>query len=279
MKASHRLFALAPVVLAAAFVALFLTGGIPGVWRPLVPPIERLAFERVVLEPGRIQVAVVNDEPDPVQIAQVMINGAYWTFGARPTDPIGRLGRAVISLDYPWVEGEPQRITLVTSTGLAFETVVDVATLTPGTGGRYLRSLALLGVYIGAIPVFLGMLWLPFLRVVKSAWYSFFLALTVGLLLFLGFDTITETLETLTQVPGSLKGAGVLVAGFALACLGLTAAGRIGRRGTAGAARSSRWPSRSVAMWRGAAGACCRPPATPRASSPACWLCTPRACS
>ena len=94
MKASHWLFGLAPVVLAAAFVALFLSGGVPGVWRPVLPPIEKLAFERVVLQPDRIQLSVVNDGPDPVQIAQVMVNGAYWTFSAQPSGPIGRLEQA-----------------------------------------------------------------------------------------------------------------------------------------------------------------------------------------
>lgn len=235
MKASSWFYGLVPVALAAAFVALFVSGGIPGVARPFVPPIERLAFERVLLEPGRIQVTAINDGPDPVRIAQALVNGAYWVFDAHPAGPIRRLGRVVLAIDYPWVEGEPLRVTLVTSTGLTFETVVDVATTTPGASGRYLRSLALLGVYIGVIPVFLGMLWLPFLRVVKTGWYAFFLALTVGLLLFLGFDTIAEALDTLGQVPESLKGAGVLAAGFALAYLGLTAAGRIGRRAGGGA--------------------------------------------
>jgi zinc transporter ZupT len=236
MKASSWLFGLLPVVLAAAFVALFLTGGIPGVFRPLVPPIEKIAFERMVLQPGHIEVSVVNDGPDPVQIAQVLVNGAYWTFTIRPSGPINRLERAVVSIDYPWVDGEPQRVTLVTSTGVTFGTEVEVATETPGADGRYLGSLALLGVYIGVIPVLLGMLWLPFLRVVRTGWYAFFLALTVGLLVFLGFDTVAEALETLGQVPESLKGVGVLVGGFALAYLGLTAAGRIGRRGPAGSA-------------------------------------------
>jgi zinc transporter ZupT len=234
MKAARWLLGLVPVVLAAAFVALFLAGGVPGVWRPLAPPIEKLAFERVALQPGLIRVSVINDGPDPVQVAQVMVNGAYWTFAAAPSGPIGRLGRAVFSIDYPWVEGEPQRVRLVTSTGLTFDHLVDAAIPTPGADGRYLRSLALLGVYIGVIPVFLGMLWLPFLRVVRTAWYAFFLALTVGLLLFLGFDTIAEALEALGRVPESLKGAGVLVAGFAIAYLGLTAAGRIGKRGDGG---------------------------------------------
>jgi len=244
MKASSWVSGLLPVVLAAAFVALFLSGGVPGVLRPQAPPIEELAFERVMLQPDHIQVSVINDGPDPVRVAQVMVNGAYWMFTAQPDGPISRLQRATLSLDYPWVEGETQHITLVTSSGATFQTEVAAAVETPGADGRYLGSLALLGIYIGVIPVFLGMLWLPFLKVVRTSWYAFFLALTVGLLVFLGFDTVAEAIEALAQVPESLKGVGVLIAGFALAYLGLSAAGKVGKRGGAATQEESpaaRW--------------------------------------
>jgi zinc transporter, ZIP family len=242
LKAPRWVWGVLPVILAALFVGVFLSGGIPGVVRPVAPPIEELAFERIVLQPDRIVVSIINDGPDPVTVAQVQVNGAYWKFAIRPAGPIPRLGRATITLEYPWIEGETQHLTLLTSAGATFPAEVAVAVATPGADGRYLGSLALLGVYIGVIPVFLGMLWLPFLKVVRTGWYAFFLALTVGLLVFLGFDTVFEALEKVADVPGSLQGTGVLVGGFAVAYLGLSATGRIGRRDKAGEdSPAARW--------------------------------------
>jgi zinc transporter ZupT len=95
--------------------------------------------------------------------------------------------------------------------------------------------LALIGFLIGVVPVFLGLLWFPFMRKLKAEWYSFFLALTVGLLAFLGFDTLEEALDTLHAVPGSLNGLGVLLLGFFGSMLLLFAlAGRGKSEGKAG---------------------------------------------
>ena len=44
---------------------------------------------------------------------------------------------------------------------------------------------ALIGTYVGVIPVALGLLWYPFLRRLGTAGMNFVLALTVGLLAFL----------------------------------------------------------------------------------------------
>ena len=55
----------------------------------------------------------------------------------------------------------------------------------------------------------------------KSRWYGFFLAFTVGLLVFLGFDAIEEALESAELAPASFNGIGVVVLGFFLAFLGL----------------------------------------------------------
>ena len=108
------------------------------------------------------------------------------------------------------VEGELQRITLVTSTGVTFVTEVEVATETPGAGGRYLQSLALLGVYIGVIPVFLGIFWFPALRQLGRRTMTFLMAATARLLIFLGLDTVAEALEVAAQVPSAFQGIGLI---------------------------------------------------------------------
>ena len=39
-----------------------------------VPPVERLTFQRVTLEPGVIVATVMNDGPDDLTIAQIQVN-------------------------------------------------------------------------------------------------------------------------------------------------------------------------------------------------------------
>lgn len=224
------IFLVLPLLLLGALVAFFLGGGAPPILSAGLPPVEEVAFERVELAPGRLTLHLLNDGPDPVTIAQVLVNDAYWSFTIEPGATLRRLGRAVLTVPYPWVEGEPQRVRLVTRNGVTFDAEVPVAVATPRPDAGYLGSLALVGFYIGVVPVFLGLLWLPFLRSLKSGWFAFFLALTLGLLLFLGVDSLAEAIETAADTPGSLMGIGVLTIGFALAFLLISAFSRRERK-------------------------------------------------
>ena len=234
---SRWIFLVLPLLLLGALVALFLGGGAPRVLTTALPPVEEVAVQRAELEPGRIALHLLNDGPGEVTIAQVLVNDAYWSFTIEPSATLRRLQRATLTLPYPWVEGEPQRIRLVFSSGATFDTEIGVAVTTPKPDAGYLGGLAFLGFAIGVVPVLLGLLWLPFLRRLKSAWFGFFLALTLGLLLFLGVDSLAEAIELLGEVPGSLMGSGVLTIGFALAFLLIQALGRrpAAKEGGAGA--------------------------------------------
>jgi zinc transporter ZupT len=122
---------------------------------------------------------------------------------------------------------------VVTSTGLTFEGDVAVATQTPTADARYLGTFALLGVYAGVIPVLLGLLWFPFLRQINRRWVDFFLALTIGLLGFIGVEALVEGVETSALVPGAFQGTGLVVIGLVTAPLVLAALGQ-GRGGSRG---------------------------------------------
>ena len=75
------------------------------------PPVEQLAIERITLPaPGVIQVAVVNDGPQAVTVAQGAVDGAYWSFSAEPSGALGRFGRATFTIPYPWVRQEFHRL-------------------------------------------------------------------------------------------------------------------------------------------------------------------------
>ena len=70
------------------------------------PPVERLTFQRVTLEPGAIVATVLNDGPDDVTIAQVQVDDAFWTFLTDRGQALGHLGRTTLTIPYPWVEGD-----------------------------------------------------------------------------------------------------------------------------------------------------------------------------
>ncbi len=237
---------LGPLLLLGLLLAAFFRFGPAGVFRKAFPPVEELTVQRITLPaPGRIEAVVVNGGPEAVTVAQVFVDDAAWSHEVVGDRTIPRLGQRTIRIPYPWVEGEPLVVTLVTSTGLTFSADVAVATQTPTPDRRYIATFALLGIYAGVIPVFLGLLWLPFLRTLRRETVDFFLALTVGLLAFLGIDALIEAIETAGRVPGAFQGGGLVVIGVLGAAFGLQAVGA-GRRA---AGTSSRlWIAKLIAL-------------------------------
>jgi len=208
-----------PLALIALLVTVFLLVDPIGGLRE-VPPVEAIAVERTVLDPGEIELKVRNDGPDEVTISQVLVDDAYWNFSISDST-LGRLEAATIDIDYPWDEGLPLNLALVTSTGLTIEHEIEVAAETPALDARTLAVYALLGVYIGVIPVAIGILWFPALRRASRRWIAFFLAFTVGLLAFLLVDTIAEGLELAAETAAVLNGLGLFAIGALGAIVGL----------------------------------------------------------
>ena len=221
--------ALLPLLLLAGLLAVFLRFGPVGVFRAAFPPIEELTFERIAFpQPGLIRVHMVNGGPEPVTVAQVMLDDAYWEHTVVPDREVGRLDDIVIEIPYPWVDGDPLIVTVVSSTGVTFTQEVAVATQSPEINRSYVVTFALLGVYVGVVPVFLGLLWLPFLAGVSRRWIDFFLSFTVGLLLFLGVDALEGAFALTGRVASAFQGVGLIVLGMVGAPLVIHAVGRIG---------------------------------------------------
>ena len=197
----------------------------------LGPPIEELAVERTELSPNRIELTVRNTGPDPVQVAQVFVADAYVDFEGAD-DPIGRLGSETVALDFPWQEGQPYLVSLVTSTGLVIEHEIPAAVATPEPDGGLFALMALLGLYVGVIPVTLGMLLLPAMRRFRPDWIRLVMAVTVGLLALLAVDATLEGLEIAGASGGAFGGAELVLLGAGIAYLALTGVDRFlrGRR-------------------------------------------------
>jgi zinc transporter ZupT len=218
---------LAPLVLLGVLVAGFLRVGPLGVFRQNFPPVEELTVERIRLPQfGVMEVEVVNGGPEPVTVAQVMVDDANWVHSLNGSRTLDRLESRIITIPYPWVEGEPHTVALVTSTGLTFTGEVPVATQSPAVDSRYLTTFALLGVYAGVIPVFIGLLWLPFVRAVSRRWIDFLLSLTIGLLVFLGVSSLIEAVETAALVPAAFQGHALVLLGTVGTLLLLAAIGQ-----------------------------------------------------
>ncbi len=214
------LLGLIPLVLLAGAIAAFVALDAPGLDRNGVP-VEELAVERTELRPGEIELNVRNDGPDPVEVKQVIVNDGFASF-TQSSEKVGRLGAETISVTYPWVEGENYEVALLTSTGATIDHSIEAAAETPEADTDFYALMALIGIYVGVIPVAIGMLWLPWLRRMSGHWVRFLLALTVGLLAFLGIDALLEGTELTRDGPEALGGpmlvwTGALVAYLLLA--------------------------------------------------------------
>ena len=212
-------------VIAAALAGLAAVGG-SSLPERAGPPVEELEVERTVLTPGSIGLVLRNTGPDPVQVAQVFVNDTYVDFTGGEM-PVGRLGSETLWLQYPWMDGQPYVVSLLTSTGLVIEHEIPAAVETPAFDARFFGVMTLLGIYVGVIPVLLGMLVLPVLRRAGGRVVRVLLAVTVGLLVFLAADAAIEGL-TLAGTSSSAFGGPLLVPlGAGVAFLALTGVDRV----------------------------------------------------
>lgn len=242
-----------PLLWALGVLPLLLLGGLLGLmlWSgpsdalrgEEYPPVEDLAFQRVELGPDGIVATVFNDGPDAVTIAQVQVDDAFWGFSAEPGTTLTHLGRTTLTIPYPWVQGDVHVVRVVTSTGVTVDHEVAVAIETPRPDARFLGIFALIGLYVGVIPVAIGLLWLPWVSRTGRNGLDFLLALTVGLLLFLFIEAGDDGLEAAALAPGSFQGVALFVFGALAAFIGLEMVGAWlrGRRAQTGEPEGRGW--------------------------------------
>jgi hypothetical protein len=203
--------ALVPLILLGIIAALIVTteGGLSELSGP---PVEQLTIQRITLpEPGRILVEVVNDGPQEVTIPQVLVDEAYWQFSAEPSTTIPRFGRATFTIPYPWVEEEAHEVVLITELGATFAGEIAVAVETPEPSTNLFARFGLVGLYVGIVPIFLGMLWYPFMKRLGTQGMNFVLSLTVGLLVFLAIGTWLDAQEFAAELPQFWQGVPMII--------------------------------------------------------------------
>lgn len=175
------------------------------------PPVEALAYERTVVDDAGIHVQLRAGGSDPMTIAQVQVDDAYWNFSQTPPGPIARGSTAWIDLAYPWVLGEAHVVNIITNTGTAFAHEIAVAVPTPVPTQSMLWQQALIGIIVGVLPVAIGLLCYPALRGVGPAGMNFLLALTIGLLAFLLVDMTFEALELAGESAAMFQGSSMVL--------------------------------------------------------------------
>lgn len=221
------LWAAIPLVLLAALIVAIVRLSPADRLRPIgMPPVERLSISRATLAADGIRLSVLNDGPDPVTIAQVTVDDAYWAFTSEKGNTLNHLGSTTVHVPYPWVAGEAHLVKLLTSTGTPFEHEIAVAVETPRLTAAHLGSFALIGLYVGVLPVALGLCWFPVLARLGRGGLDVLLAITIGLLGFLLVDAVHEGLDGAANLAESYQGAALFVGAAVAAYLGLETVGQ-----------------------------------------------------
>ncbi|ANY81213.1 metal transporter [Microvirga ossetica] len=193
------------------------------------PPVERLTFERRILDSTGIHLRVRAGGSEPITIAQVQVDDAYWTFVQDPPGDLARLATAWIHIPFPWTLGEAHAVRVVTKTGTTFDHEIPVAVRTPEAHSSQLVPQAVLGAFVGIVPVAIGLMFYPMLRGVGAQGMSFLLALTIGLLAFLFVDSLEDALELAGEAAVAFQGHVMVVLAAMVSFLLLWLIGR--RRG------------------------------------------------
>jgi zinc transporter ZupT len=190
------------------------------------PPVEKITFERVVLDSDGIHMKVRAGGSANITIAQVLVDDAFWSFTQDPPGPLARLSTAWLNIPYPWILGEKHEVKVLTKTGAVFKREIEVAVATPKPHAGQLVPQAMLGAFVGIVPVVIGMLFYPAMRRMGGGALDFVLALTIGLLAFLFFDTLEDGLEIAGKAAAAFQGVVMVPIVAVVSCLVLLAVGR-----------------------------------------------------
>ncbi|MFE5429327.1 ZIP family metal transporter [Peribacillus simplex] len=218
MKGKWLITVLIPLVLLIGVLGWVLKNG-AGVEKDPAAPIEVLNIERIKVTKIGFELFVSNTGPQPLTISQVMVNDSVWNYNVSPQAKLERFDKGKVTISYPWVEGDPHTIKLITENGIITEGEVAAATLTPETTWSNFLNYGLIGFYVGIVPITLGLLWYPFMKRFSRKSINGILALTVGLLLFLFVGTLADGFEIGAEAPSVFQGNMVVIIGASLTFL------------------------------------------------------------
>ena len=154
-----------------------------------------ISIEKIEFVDSEIIATVRNTGPISVDIVMADINDRIHPAAIEPDKHLERFQSAIVRIPFEWNEGEPYAVGLTVDDGTRFEKRVDAAAPSIQPTVEMIAYFAVIGTYVGIIPVLIGLLWFPFIAKLSRNKYKFFLALTVGLLLFLGISATEEAIK------------------------------------------------------------------------------------
>jgi zinc transporter ZupT len=185
-------------------------------------PLPEITIEKVDFVDSEIQATVRNTGPIPVEVVMADINDRIHPAAVEPDGFLERYETTLVRIPFEWNEAEPYIIGITIDDGTRFEKEIEAAAPALQPTLDLAVFFAIIGTYVGIVPVMIGLLWLPFIKKISKSKYHFFLALTAGLLLFLAFDSIEEAIEVSDEsLAGSFNGTLLVATVVVLAFLGL----------------------------------------------------------
>ncbi len=183
--------ALIPIVVLAGMI-VFLFGPGQSFLLNSGNSLPEITIERIEFQDGKIVALLRNTGPMAVTVAQADVNDRIQPAAIEPSKNLSRLAVAKVIIPFSWNRGEPYEVGITTSDGVRFKKTVEAAALAPTANAEQISFFTIMGIYVGIIPVLIGLLWFPFIKRLSRSKYIFFLSLTAGLLVFLGIDAIVE---------------------------------------------------------------------------------------
>jgi len=185
-------------------------------------PLPEITIEKIDFLDSEIQATVRNTGPIPVEVVMADINDRIHPAAVEPDGFLERYETTLVRIPFEWNEAEPYIIGITIDDGTRFEKEVEAAAPALQPTLELAVFFAIIGTYVGIIPVMIGLLWLPFIKKISKSKYHFFLALTAGLLLFLAFDSIEEAVEVSNEnLASSFNGVLLIATVVVLSFLGL----------------------------------------------------------
>ncbi|TQR17548.1 ZIP family metal transporter [Psychrobacillus vulpis] len=215
MKVKWLISGLIPLLLLVAVVAWVMING-AGVEKDPAAPIEVLNIERIKITDNGFELSISNTGPESIKLSQVIVDDSIWNFSVTPSETLKRFEEGIVTINYPWVQGDPHAIKLITENGIITEGNIEAASLTPENSLSNFLNYGFIGFYVGVVPITLGLLWYPFMKRFSRKWINSILSLTVGLLLFLFIGTLADGFEIGAEAPTVLQGNMVVILGALL---------------------------------------------------------------
>ena len=229
--------ALVPVVLLVAVLGLFLfVSPLAGVQSGEPLP-DVTVTHATIPSDDTVVLHVTNNGAESVTVSQLLVDEAYWEFrveGAGGDRTLAPRQSARIVVPYHWTPGWDLHVDLLLADGTTVSHTIVAPQESPGMTATVLGTLALVGVFVGIIPVVLGMLWFPFIRSMSDRALHAVLGFAAGVLAFLAFDAAFEAFELADRIPGVYEGPLLVVLGVVGALLSVQAVSAWRERRVAG---------------------------------------------